>query len=173
MTTKGLTALALAAVLGLNPIARADDEKMPDAKAFDKAVVDTLRAVHNTGADLYNEGKDFPGAYRMYQGALMTVRPLLAHHPEAQKLIDVGFADADKEADAARKAFVLHVAIEAVRKHLKTAPAEPTPVEPPPVTKPDPPKKPVEPPVKKPEPPKKPKPSGLPVAPPPHKVKTK
>ena len=123
MTTRGLAALALAAVLAAG--ARADDPKPPDAKAFDRLVIDALRAVHNTGADLYNEGKDFAGAYRVYQGALLTVRPLIGHRPDAQKLIDVGLEAADREADPARRAFVLHEAIEAVRKNLKAATAEP------------------------------------------------
>jgi hypothetical protein len=55
----------------------------------------------------------------MYQGALLTVRPLLAHHPAAQKMIDDGLAAAEKETNTAQKAFRLHEAIEAVRSHLK------------------------------------------------------
>ncbi len=122
MTTRVLAALALAAMLGLNATApAADDPKLPDVKAFDKLVIDSLRQVHNKGADLYNTAKDFPAAYRLYQGALETVKPLLAHRPEAQKLIETGLADADKETDTARKAFLLHQTIEAVRKQLKVA----------------------------------------------------
>jgi len=87
--------------------------------AFDKALRDSLSEVHNRGADLYNQGKDFPGAYRMYEGALRTSRPLLAHRPASQKTIDDGLAAAEKEKDAAKKAFLLHQAIEAVRSDLK------------------------------------------------------
>jgi hypothetical protein len=134
MNVRRATALAVLGLLLTGAAAPAADEpKMPDAKAFDKLVTDTLRGVHNTGADLYNEGRDFAGAYRLYQGALLTVRPLLAHRPEAQKLIDTGFAAADKETDVARKAFTLHVAIESVRKNLKDggkAPTEPKEVQP-------------------------------------------
>ncbi len=148
MPIRRVAAFALAALLMASAVAPAADEpKLPDVKAFDKVVIDTLRAVHNTGADLYNEKKDFAGAYRIYQGALITVRPLLAHRPDAQKIIETGLADADKETDAARKAFVLHTAIEGVRKNLKEVTSE----------------KKVEPPVKK--------PSGLPVAPPPREKK--
>lgn len=133
----------------------ADEPKLPDVKTFDKLVIDSLRNVHNKGADLYNESKDFAGAYRVYEGGLMAVRPLLAHRPEAQKLIDTGLATAEKETEAARKAFVLHDTIEAVRKYLKVAIA---------ATKPDvPPKKPDD--IKKPVDPVKP---ALPVAPEPH-----
>ena len=98
----------------------ADDAKLPDAKTYDKLVVDTLRDVHNVGADLYNISKDFAGTYRLYHGALITVRPLLAHQPNAQKLIDAGLAEADKESNFSLKAFKLHETIENVRSFLKT-----------------------------------------------------
>jgi hypothetical protein len=122
MTMKGLAALALALVLSASAsLTAAEDPKLPDTKAFDKTVIDALRAVHNKGADLYNTTKDYPAAYRLYQGALESVKPLLAHRPAAQKLIADGLAAADKEADAARKAFILHETIESVRKNLKVA----------------------------------------------------
>src|SRR5262245_41807762 len=103
----------------------ADDPKpVVDPKAFDKLVVDSLKEVHNRGADLYNMGKDFTGAYRMYEGGLMTVRPLLGHRPDEQKAIAEGLAAADKEPDVARKAFMLHETIEKVRAALRTPPPE-------------------------------------------------
>jgi hypothetical protein len=115
-----LAALALVAALGACS-ARAADPKLPDVKAFDKAVIDSLREVHNRGADLYNTSNDHAAAYRLYQGALEAVRPLLAHRPDAQKMIDSGLAAAAKEGDTDRKAFVLHETIENVRKELKVA----------------------------------------------------
>lgn len=115
-----LAALALVAALGACS-ARAADPKLPDVKAFDKAVIDSLREVHNKGADLYNTSNDHAAAYRLYQGALEAVRPLLAHRPDAQKMIDSGLAAAAKEGDTDRKAFVLHETIENVRKELKVA----------------------------------------------------
>ena len=111
--------IAALSVLALALPLAAQEPKLPDAKAFDKLVVDTLRDVHNKGADLYNTRKDFEGTYRLYQGALVTVRPLLAHHAAAQKIIDEGLAAAEKETTVAQKAFRLHEAIEAVRAHLK------------------------------------------------------
>jgi hypothetical protein len=117
--TKGVAALALTVALCASSTGTANDPKFPDTKAFDKAVIDSLRAVHNKGVELYNTAKDYSGAYRLYQGALEAVKPLLAHRPEAQKLIDDGLAAADKETDTARKAFVLHETIESVRTHLK------------------------------------------------------
>ena len=126
--------LMLSFVLNLN-LAAADDGGPRDPKAFDKLVVDTLRDVHNKGADLYNTSKDYAGTFRIYEGSLRTMRPLLAHRPEAQKFIDDGLAASDKEADVARRAFLLHETIEKVRAYLKTGSSvTPTPkVEPKPV----------------------------------------
>jgi outer membrane biosynthesis protein TonB len=125
-----------------------------DPQAFDKKVYDSLRAVHDHGADLYNTKKDFAAAYRVYDGALRTVRPLLDHRPKVQERIDSGLAAAGKEADAAKQAFVLHETIEEVRAALKT-PAAVTPKVVEPAKKPEPlpePKKPEpKPEVKKPE----------------------
>ncbi|QDU22672.1 carboxypeptidase-like regulatory domain-containing protein [Urbifossiella limnaea] len=86
---------------------------------FDKALRDSLAGVHNSGADLYNQGKDYAGAFRLYEGALRTSRPLLAHRPATQAAIDDGLAAAARESDAAKKAFLLHEAIEKVRSDLK------------------------------------------------------
>src|SRR5689334_5768607 len=107
MTTKALAAFAFLLMLLAGSTSTADDAKLPDAKAFDKAVIDSLRAVHNKGAELYNTTRDYPAAYRLYQGALEAVRPLLAHRPATQKLIETGLAAAEKETDPTRKAFIL------------------------------------------------------------------
>jgi hypothetical protein len=168
--SRRLAALTLGLVLVLSTSAApaADEPKLPDTKAFDKLVIDSLRAVHNKGVELYNTLKDYLGAYRLYQGALETVRPLLAHRPEAQKLIDTGLATAEKEIDAARRAFILHETIEAVRKNLKVAIGEAKP-DTPPAKKEDP--KPGEPPKDGKKPMDPVKPSGLPLAPPPRELK--
>jgi hypothetical protein len=119
MTGRPLAGLLLALLTAGSLLA--DDPKLPDVKTYDKLVVDSLRDVHNKGADLFNESKDFIGAYRLYQGALLTVHPLLAYRPAAQKLITDGIAAAEKETNITQKAFKLHETIEAVRALLKTA----------------------------------------------------
>jgi hypothetical protein len=91
-----------------------------DPAAFDMLVRDALQDVHNRGADLYNAAKDYPGAYRLYEGSLRAVGPLLGHRPGCRKRIADGLAAAEKESDPARRAFLLHEAIEAVRAELKT-----------------------------------------------------
>ncbi|MFO0825362.1 MAG: carboxypeptidase-like regulatory domain-containing protein [Gemmataceae bacterium] len=164
MTGRPFAGLFLA-LLMVGSVHAEDTPKLPDVAAFDKLVVDALREVHNRGADLYNTAQNYEAAYRMYQGGLVAVRPLLGHRPGAQKLIDDGIAAADKESTPARRAFKLHETIEGVRKYLKDV-NEPRikPIEPEPKKKePEPKKKePVE--VKKdPEPtPKKKDPEPMP-----------
>ena len=48
---------------------------------------DVLRTVINRGADLYNKG-EWSGCYRLYEGSLLTVKPLLKHRPALQKAIN-------------------------------------------------------------------------------------
>lgn len=92
-----------------------------DKTAYDKAVSDSLREVHHVGRELFNNSKDFGGTYRVYQGALLAVKPLLGHRPEVQKGIEAGLNAAEKEGDAARRAYMLHETIENARTALKVA----------------------------------------------------
>lgn len=119
MVCRLLAALLLAHFVATATLA--DDPKLPDVAAFDKIVVDTLRDVHNKGADLYNTKKEFDATYRLYQGALLTVRPFLAHRTASQKVIDEGLTAAEAETTMAQKAFRLHETIEAVRAQLKAS----------------------------------------------------
>ncbi len=122
--TRTLAALMLFA--GTAALA-ADPPAATDAKALDKTIVASLRDIHDRGADLYNQSKDYPAAYRLYEGSLLTVKPLLAHRPDVQKTIEDRLAAAGKDPDPARKAFLLHEAIEKVRAELKGAAPSPKP----------------------------------------------
>lgn len=119
------TIAGLALALMVTAAAADDPKPVVDAKAFDKLVVASLKDVHNRGADLYNTGKDFVGAHRLYEGGLLAVRPLLGHRPDEQKAIDEGLAAAEKEPEPARKAFMLHETIEKVRTGLRVPLPEP------------------------------------------------
>jgi hypothetical protein len=103
----------------LSPPAKAQPPAPAGAADWDKLVIDALKEAHNKGADLYNAG-DPAGGFRLYQGALTVVRPLLAHRPAVQKLIDDGFADVARSAGIIKiQAFRLHEVIEQVRAELK------------------------------------------------------
>ncbi len=119
-----LQAAALVVAVG---VAAAEEPRRPDA-AFDKLVIDTLRDVHNFGAEFYNRAGDPAATFRIYQGALMTIRPLLGHRPQVQKFIEQSLAEVDQEPTVAHKAYRLHVVIEEVRSQLrKSADAAKTP----------------------------------------------
>jgi hemoglobin len=88
-----------------------------ERKALDEQVYKTLREVINRGADLYNSG-DQNGCYRLYEGALIALQPLLDHRPEMQKAITTGIDDARRNADLSRRAFVLRDVIDKVRNDI-------------------------------------------------------
>lgn len=103
-----------------------------DTAALDKLLCDALKEMHNKAADLYNAG-DHNGCYRLFQGGLLTARPLLAHRPDVQRAIDDGLAAADRQASIPLRARQLHETIEAIRTRLKPpVKAADVPVTPPP-----------------------------------------
>lgn len=114
---------ALAAVMLFAPMGVQADQ--PDSAVLDRQVFDVLKELHNRGADLNNSG-DPVGCYRMYQGGLIALRPLLGHRPDAQKAID----DALKNSEArplGERARMLHATIAQVRTLLKPATTGSTP----------------------------------------------
>jgi truncated hemoglobin YjbI len=103
-----------------------------DTAALDKLLCDALKDMHNKAADLYNAG-DPNGCYHVFRGGLLTARPLLAHRPDVQQLIDQGMQAADQQASVPHRARQLHDTIEAVRTRLKP-PARPADPPPPPAS---------------------------------------
>jgi hypothetical protein len=113
---------ALVTLLALTAAAPAADppEKMPvpeEGKALDAKVFSTLRDVINRGADLYNSG-EMAACYRLYEGSLMTLRPLIDHRPELQKAISAGIASAERDPLVWRRAFTLRNVIDKVRAEV-------------------------------------------------------
>jgi hemoglobin len=92
-------------------------------QAVDKQLFDALRDVINTGRDLFNKNGDYSGCYRVYQGGLLTARPLLTHRPDLQKVIEKGFADAEQLSYTHQRAFALRKALDTVRAGLKSGEA--------------------------------------------------
>ena len=109
----------LAAVFALGLVAAASAQSPPTLAELEKRTADVLRDVHNRGAELYNRG-DAAGCYRMYEGALITVRPFLVHRADVTKTLDDGLADVAKSPDGVKvQAFRLHELIERIRADLK------------------------------------------------------
>ena len=121
--TRGIIVLpaCLALLLG-STVARAQDDKpaggAPDRKALDGMIYTNLKEVINHGADLYNSG-DWNGCYRLWEGALMSIKPILAHHGDLQKAIDTALANARQDPMLYRRAFVLRTALDQIRNELK------------------------------------------------------
>jgi hemoglobin len=115
-----LAALVLAAPISA---ARADDAKPLDRAALDQQIYKTLRDVINKGADLYNNG-DQNGCYRLYEGAVLALQPLLDHRPNMQKAITTGVDSARRNPDLARRAFVLRDVIDQIRNDINPKKAD-------------------------------------------------
>ncbi len=115
-----LAALVLAAPVSA---ARADDAKSLDRAALDQQIYKTLRDVINKGAELYNNG-DQNGCYRLYEGAVLALQPLLDHRPNMQKAIITGVDNARRNPDLARRAFVLRDVIDQIRNDINPKKAD-------------------------------------------------
>jgi truncated hemoglobin YjbI len=97
----------------------ADPSAALDSAAVDKLVYGNLKDIINTGADMYNAG-DWAGCYRLYEGALMGVRPFLGHRPSLQKAIDDARVAAERDNVVYRRAFILREVIDKVRAETRT-----------------------------------------------------
>lgn len=88
--------LALLAVLLIGLVAAAQGPAQPptgDDKAFEKSLDAGLRDVINRGADIFNNQGDYAGCFRLYEGTLLAIKPLLGNYPELQKLIEKGLGE--------------------------------------------------------------------------------
>ncbi len=101
-----------------------------DRTELDSAIYKTLRTVINQGADLYNSG-NWGGCYRLYEGSLLTVRPLLGHRPELKREIDDALVNAARSPQEADRAFVLRKVIDKIRAETAPVVVAPTPRPPP------------------------------------------
>jgi truncated hemoglobin YjbI len=112
--------LLAAGVLAAAGAGRAADDKAAgpmDRKALDVTLYNNLRDVINRGAALYNSG-DQAGCYRLYEGALMAVRPLLDHRKKLQDDITTSLTQAEQDPMLNRRAFLLRSALDKVRDEV-------------------------------------------------------
>lgn len=97
-------------------------EKKPWTNKHDtKMLFDSLRNVINTGADLFNNKRDYSGCYRLYQGALLSVKPFLP--AEMQTRVDEAFGKAERMTSMADRAFELRAMIDVIRDDIRGGPA--------------------------------------------------
>jgi hemoglobin len=100
---------------------RAEDKKTEakplERRSLDENIYQTLHGIINQGADMYNWG-DWNGCYRLWEGALMSVRPLFDHRPTLQPIIDKALADARQDPKVWHRAFVLRKALDKIRADI-------------------------------------------------------
>jgi hypothetical protein len=92
-----------------------------EKKAHDKhdasALNASLKQVINAGAKIYNDNGDHAGCFRMYQGALISVKPFLS--PELQKKIDSAMMSCDSLGTYAERAFAMRKVLDEIRDQTK------------------------------------------------------
>jgi hypothetical protein len=105
--------------LGLSGTTRAHPEGDDDHAAHDKALRSGLLEATKRGYHLYMERRDPQGSYRVFEGALLSVKPLLHHHKDLQKKIDQALSTAEANPDMAQRALALRKVVDEVSDRLK------------------------------------------------------
>jgi hemoglobin len=105
--------MVLAAVLG--SITRADDRPL-DRGEVDKRVVWALYETTLLGTDIFNKGKH-EECFRLYQGALTGIQPLLDHRPQLKDSVKEKMERA-KTLKAAEAAFLLREALDEIQNEI-------------------------------------------------------
>ncbi len=98
------------------------------SKEQQKAIYESLRDVTNKGADLFNKQGDVAGCYRLYEGALIAVAPLVSGDAELKSAVDAALGQAQGAPSVVQKAFIIRKALDAIRDKYNPNPK----VQPPP-----------------------------------------
>ena len=153
-TKRKMAYSALVAALMLAGVVGAQDKKPADKplehSTLDESIYQSLRGIIDHGADLYNQG-DWNGCYRLWEGALMGLKPLLGDRqlrswakpsandntvytealkglqsqlgdrPALQNVIEIALSSARQTPQTYRRAFILRVALDQLRAETKPA----------------------------------------------------
>lgn len=110
----GFALFALSLFVAFAPFSRG---QTPEENLNAIAIHRSLRDVINLGADLFNLQADHAGCYRLYQGSLIAIKPVLRVPQQAE--VEKALAEAEKQANFADRAHRLRVAIDAIREQIK------------------------------------------------------
>jgi hemoglobin len=122
-----LTVVAGILMVSATSLATAQDKSGAaplDRKVLDQRVNELLREIINTGADLYNGvpqrriGANPEACFHLYQGALLTLWPIIDHRPGLQKEIESALAEANRNPDPRQRAFALRNVIDHIRSEV-------------------------------------------------------
>jgi hemoglobin len=116
------TVLAVVLLAAAGGLTRADDKPI-DRTELDKRIVGVVYESAKLGTDIFNNDKNYEGCYRLYQGTLMTLVPLLDHRSVLQGKVKMRLeraADGLKTGKwkAADAAFELRVALDEVQNEI-------------------------------------------------------
>ncbi len=116
-----LLPMAAATVLAVaftgNFSAQQGGEHEPEHAAHDKLLRKGLLDAMRRGVYLYNERGDMAGCTSVFEGALLTIRPLL-HHQDLQKKIDSALANVEQLPPGYQRAFALRGVLDEVADRL-------------------------------------------------------
>jgi hemoglobin len=119
MRLRGMGLVLLVMGIGAT-IGRGDDKPLTppglERMELDRRIVKTVYDAASLGTEIFNKG-NFEGCYRLYQGTLMAVQPLLDHRPKlAQSVKDK--LDQAKAMNAVDGAFKLRAALDDIQNDI-------------------------------------------------------
>src|SRR5205823_5683782 len=98
------------------------DEGSVATKDLDARVEKAIYQTINVGVPLYN-GRDPVGCYRVYQGSLIAIGPMLSYRPDLQAEVQNGLAASETMATYDQRAFALRAVLDSVRAKVTPATA--------------------------------------------------
>lgn len=112
-------------LLGLGAAAAAEGKPPAEGKPFDRTELDrrVVKVVYETallGTEVYNGGKA-EECYRLYQGALLALQPLLDHRPKLAASVQAKL-DKARALKAADGAFLLREALDEIQQEIAPGP---------------------------------------------------
>ena len=126
------TSMLLLALMTATSSLRADSALSP--RELDSRIEQAVFRTISIGAPLYNKG-DQAGCYRLYQGALMVIEPMLAHRAELRQEVTKGLRDVESVPSYAQRAIDLRKILDRVLNAVRT-PLVPPVTQPQPLPKP-------------------------------------
>ena len=114
MRVRALAVVVLVSAVGV--VARADDKPL-DRGELDRRVAEAVYAAAVRGTEMWNKGANYEGCFRLYQGTLAAVIPLLDHRP---KLAASAKEKLEKAAGmkAVEGAFLLREALDEIQNEI-------------------------------------------------------
>ena len=125
MRTRFLTAVVL--VLAIGSVIQAE-EKPLDRTDLDKRIVKVVYETAVLCTDIFNKG-NHEGCFRLYQGSLLALQPMLDHRPKLAASVKEKLEKA-KGMKAAEGAFVLREALDDIQHEIAPSPKPEVKVEP-------------------------------------------